>query len=115
MNDDEFNKNCAEALGCLVDDDLDMITFLPSAQPCLEIFCSIEDRGNIFVRDMRFHDSYDWAMLLVKHIVKSKALEFRMDALDDIEHELLCLFGNSHSLWSSPQQISQACLEVLNG
>lgn len=55
--------------------------------------------------NLRFHDSYDWAMLLVK-----KAAEKDWCKLAD-HHEIVNdLFMFVHS---TPQQISQAALEVL--
>tara|TARA_R100001244_G_C5140946_1_gene127885 strand:+ start:322 stop:744 length:423 start_codon:yes stop_codon:yes gene_type:complete len=114
VSEDDINKQCAEALGWekrYVEFEIHEIannhyTYKP-------------DNSFSFdwkpVSTMHFHDSFDWAMLLVKHMVKSKELHLRSEALDDIEHELACLFGITHTIWASPLQISTACLSVLGG
>ena len=100
MNKEDLkhNKQCAEALGW---------------EPDLYYYC--KGGGVVYVNYLRadigelhFHDSYDWAMLLVK-----KCLETRNTANALIWHR------ESHELepWLllTPLQISTACLEVLNG
>lgn len=68
-----------------------------------------------YIDEMHFHDSYDWAMLLVKEADKRGGFYFinintRLNAL-------IRPYGNDggqiKTLLLTPKQISQACLEVL--
>lgn len=102
---DDLNKQCAEALGCIVDQELDMVMFLPPEQPLLKIFATVEDRGNLFIADLHFHDSFDWAMLLVKLLTTS-------GQKNDF-NDLLRIRYKIHLMEATPLQISKVCLEVL--
>lgn len=55
------------------------------------------------LRDMHFHDSYDWAFLLVK-----KAHLIAMDLTETL-HDMFDVYWEE----ATPLQITQACLEVL--
>ena len=105
MSDNEFSKRCAVALRWQKCNDTMFV------QPE-----SMKDRwldkyGYITTDWMHFHDSYDWAMLLV-----AKCDELGVSRYDIT---LKMLKGYSESwpdlMFQTPQQISEACLEVLNG
>lgn len=96
----KINKRAAELLGCESEYlDRDMYTLSESFEP-LNLH-----RNILSAEEMRFHDSYDWAYLLVNKLLDDNKLfvlwEAKIRALG--------------VLVPSPLQITTACLEVLNG
>jgi len=97
----DLNKRCASL--CLEPDD------------GMDVFYWSDITGRFtHYEDMHFHDSYDWAMLLVAECVSKSPKEKRWETIKTIEEILQRKFG-CPVLWATPQQISEACLEVLNG
>jgi len=92
----DLNKRCASL--CLEPDD------------GMDVFYWSDITGRFtHYEDMHFHDSYDWAMLLV-----AKCDELGVSRYDIT---LKMLKGYSESwpdlMFQTPQQISEACLSVL--
>lgn len=93
---DELNKQCAEFLKWR---QYGQSFHIPDGT--LDKF-----HQNLYMRisDMHFHDSYDWAYLLLKLCIKKDCI--------------WALSGIYDPLWlaeATPKEISQACLEVLRG
>lgn len=91
----EHNKKCVEALGCYVGKDGGLS----------DVPIEWYEKHNVtffHVSDLHFHDSYDWAMLLVH-------------SMDDEHRWLVSTLLGVKWYQATPQQISQACLEVLGG
>lgn len=97
----EFNKECAEYLG-----------WESKNRHSEYLLCGKEHidflSGNVaWIKDMHFHDSYDWAYLLV-HLICKKGINGRIVIANSLFHKFSCDWTSA-----TPQQISQACLEVL--
>lgn len=109
---DEFNSNCAIALGC---GQLDDGTFA-TGEGCIPIRLCLDPY--IHPVSMKFHISYDWAYLLLAKLTwiqlhrYQKALYKRIGETRSVGYPQgecpVELFQ------PSARQISQACLEVLN-
>lgn len=101
----DFNKRCAEALGWTPEElgNGDMVYWQPlkSSDEAHEI------------KLMHFHDSYDWAMLLVKECHRSKLYHKVKEVLKAQDRECGSFNTFSWFVGATPQQISQAALEVL--
>lgn len=95
----ELNKSCAEAMGWRQHG---QSFHVPDGT--LDKF-----HENLYMRisDMHFHDSYDWAMLLVK-LVTYKVDHGELPALT--KDSILTL---PYYWCHSAEDLSQACLEVL--
>ena len=108
----EFNKRCAEALGW---EHLETEErYLPTEKHASILglwfpYNMGEDVGveKVFLDDMHFHDSYDWAMLLVRNLLPNDQEADRCVIYDIVN------WFDVHFLLATPQQISQAALEVL--
>lgn len=103
MSNDDFNKACAGALGWESFNSRQGIAYaLPES---IRVYMRFSDGS-----DMHFHDSYDWAMLLVAKLTDIQLAQL-IDRLGIIMQEPRL----SHVFKATPLQISQACLEVLGG
>ena len=90
----DLNKRCASL--CLEPDD------------GMDVFYWSDITGRFtHYEDMHFHDSFDWAWLLVEEVMKDQ--DKRWDLLASYDQNVESL------LLSTPLQISQACLSVLGG
>jgi hypothetical protein len=109
----EFNKSCALVLGweCLGGQKHNPM------YSCPERFALF---GSINLSSMHFHDSYDWAMLLVRECDRRGKLESLVNILaadygtvKNREFEISKFVSKIFML--TPQQIAQAALTVLEG
>ena len=96
---EEHNKKYAEASGCYVGKD--------GGLSDVPIEWSETHNVTFFhVSDLNFHDSYDWAMLLVAKVLED--VEMTAKLLNKY------LWDLGRFLTLTPQQLSQSCLEVLD-
>jgi len=113
MND--FNKRRAEALGWEYENHKD----------CGEVFAVPIKHRDWFIKtvhssfggfriaiiDMKFHTSYDWAMLLVKECLEKGLSKF--DVFFGVIYAIDSCGSELDFLYATPLQISTAALEVL--
>ena len=97
-----FNRECAEALNPNHSIGINVYTFKYLLPP--------DNQCSFYLKDMHFHDSYDWAMLLVKECFNKLK---KKKASDKFVIMLIVGHLETHFLLATPHQISQACLEVL--
>lgn len=107
---DDFNKRCAEALGWESHiGTLYSREYLSFKTPLVG-WCAVEG--------MHFHDSYDWAMLLVKKLSWLQMSEYQRKLHYGIE---IKTFGYGSGtcpvelFLQSPRNMAKAALEVLEG
>jgi hypothetical protein len=108
MSEAEFNNRCAEALGW---DYNDGHYGLPK-----EVIASVgNDFGyapSIMLMDMQFHSSYDWAMLLVREVInRGVFIKFWSNLI--LKEGQFGSMPAKKAFNSTSQQITEACLEVL--
>ena len=106
MIDDEFNKECAEALEWTHEKSLS--AYHAFHVPKYAFDAGVIDTWPLIERPsmMHFHDSYDWAMLLVAKVLED--VEMTAKLLNKY------LWDLGRFLTLTPQQLSQSCLEVLD-
>ena len=94
----KINKGAAEALGWDSNDDCTVY------YRDHDLVMQLGGNYNTIVEDMHFHDSYDWAMLLVHRLseIQRRHLKLKLHYLK------VCM------MTASALQITKACFEVLN-
>jgi len=103
---DEFNKRCAEVLGWKHEGN-NCFTLIDEHRHLIR---NIYDNGFYTSTDMHFHDSYDWAMLLVKEIVRT----IKPKKGYSVMASWYAAVSGDFDWWDlTPHQIAQAALEVL--
>ncbi len=99
---DEFNKRCAEVLGWKRYDEQ---WYVPNREHCNTLNVNMD---GLSIFDMHFHDSYDWAMLLVKKLMADNPPNKLVGNAKLMEFLECCEW-----YYATPHQIAQEALEVL--